>query len=157
MLLYFDCKWTLFYHIWKEFQFLSSWTWCAEHVYSLLHWSKENIKQRKLAGVGSSKSGTSKFLQTYFWKKIYTSHQCYVKSPSENVLRKLVSCSTQVNIEFYYYCKHANKVHVKSFLNICSVCFKMKRESREFHMQNALWKWYKLYRTNYIYILWNYI
>lgn len=75
-----------------------------------------------------------------FEKKIYTSHQCYVKSPSENVLRKLVSCSTQVNIEFYYYCKHANKVHVKSFLNICSVCFKMKRESHEFHMQNALWK-----------------
>lgn len=71
--------------------------------------------------------------------RIYSSHQCYVKSTSENVIWKLVSCSTQVNIKFLLY------------LLICKVCViwffffytfivysKMERETREFHMENAL-------------------
>lgn len=42
--------------------------------------------------------------------RIYSSHQCNVKSTSENVIWKLVSCSTQVNIKFLLY------------LLICKVC-----------------------------------
>lgn len=70
--------------------------------------------------------------------RIYSSHQCYVKSTSENVIWKLVSCSTQVNIKFLLYLLICKVCVIWFFFYTFIVYSKMERETREFHMENAL-------------------